>query len=314
MKKVIIIIVIVIAIFVGTYVVFDNLNKDKEHSISQGEIQNDDNYFEKLVQYKAESIKDKEKLNALLRNLELGEYIVDIKEELLGEDESLTIYYDCTNDAHVREYFRDFQKQSNLQKNSVTLFALINNLQKVTYNFNISDTELAEKYHLGVLTTTNKFLERSYSFTREQINRYYNQDVRNYVENPYEFMKYNIDLDVSNITIYKLNYEPDGKKLNKIDINETLDIKNIIQYIKTENFGIPDSFLNSYCTTWIDLNNGYIIEFYGTDEYGGIVKGNGKNIFTNGEINYSEMQHCGYKTLPNGFTEYIEEIIANKEK
>ena len=70
--------------------------------------------------------------------------------------------------------------------------------------------------------------------------------------------------------------------------------------------------MNTYCQDWIDLNNGYIIEFYGEDEYGGIIKGDGKEVFANGQVNYKKMDHCGYKTLPKGLTKYIEDIIEKE--
>lgn len=302
MKKVIIFIVVILITTVGIYVAYNDIKKDEDTSTKSLD---EDNYFEQLIQYKVESINDEENLDELLKKLELGEYLIDIKKEFDGEKEYIALYYDCTDEEHVLEYFRNFQNQSILQKNSVSLFALINKLEKVTYNFDISDTILADKYHLGVLPTTNKFLERSSSFTRDQIEKNYNQDVRNYVENPEQFMKYDIDLNVSDITIYMV----EGSEIKTIEINDKADVDNIVQYIKTQNFGIPDSWLNSFCQDWIDLNNGYIIEFYGTDEYGGIIKGDGKEVFANGQVNYKKMDHCGYKTLPKGLTEYIEKII-----
>lgn len=308
MKKIVIFILVVLITAVEVYVIYNNREKNEESSNEKVSFLEEDNNFEELIQYKAESINEDENLNELTRKLELGEYLINIEKEFDGEKEYITLYYDCTDEEHVLEYFRNLLKQSILQKNSVSLFALINKLEKVSYDFNISDSELADKYHLGVVPPDYKFVKRTSSFTREQIEENYNQDVRNYVENPEQFMKYDIDLNIKKITIYRV----EGSELKTIEVNNKSYVDSIVQCIKTQNFGVPDSFLNSYCQEWIDLNNGYIIEFYNTDEYGGIIKGNGKEVFANGQVNYKKMNHCGYKTLPKGLTKYIEDIIEKE--
>lgn len=308
MKKVIIFILVILITTVGIYVIYNNREKNEESSNKKVSFLEQDNNFEELIQYKAESINEDANLNELARKLELGEYLINIEKEFDGEKEYITLYYDCTDEEHVLEYFRNLSKQSILQKNSVSLFALINKLEKVSYDFDISDSKLADKYHLGVVPPDYKFVKRTSSFTRAQIEENYNQDVRKYLENPEQFMKYDIDLNVSKITIYR----KDDRELKTIEVNDKSYVDSIVQCIKTQNFEVPDSFLNSYCQDWIDLNNGYIIEFYNTDEYGGIIKGNGKEIFANGQVDYKKMNHCGYKTLPKGLTQYINNIIKNE--
>lgn len=267
-------------------------------------------YLENLMQYKMDSIKDTNALNKLLNTLELGEYLVDI-EVTDKEHEGITIYYDCTEEENVLNYYKNFNRLSILQKNSVTLFALINKLDKVSYNFNISDAEIAKKYHLGVSSDTNKFQEKNYSYTRKEIEQYYNQDVRRYVEDKSEFMKYNIDLNTNNITIYLLDYNLKEYNILEITLNDKYHIENIIQYIDKENFSVPDAHLNGICKIWMDLNNGFIIGVYGVDNYGVIIRGDGKDIFADGENKLSQISNYVYKILPNGLEDYIEDIIEN---
>lgn len=310
-KKIVISILIVLVILVVAYVAFGNPNKKEEASTSEVDTQNDDNYFGQLIQYKVESVKDEENLNELLKKLELGEYLIDIKEEFDGEKEYITLYYDCVDENKVKQYFKDCNKVNTLEKNNVILFALIDKLEKISYKFTISDLELASRYSLP--TQSDGSLIIGYpTITRENIEIRYNQDVRNYAENPSEFMQYAIELNVSNITIYMIDYESKEKEVNTIEISDRTRINNITQYIKDQNFGVDTGSLNSICKTWVDLNNGYIIGLVGnfeSQDYGIIIKGSGNEIFEDAVVNPNETSSYVYKTLPTGLSEYIKDII-----
>lgn len=314
MKKIVIFVLIVLIIGAAAYVAYNNLNKDENIS-NQDIVAADNNYFEELIQYKAESINNEENLNKIVKNIEFGEYLVNIEKTFEGEKEYITINYDCTDEEKVKQYFKECQDFKLLEKNNVILFALVDKLEKISYKFTISDLELVDKYSLP--TRSDGSLVIGYpALTRENIECYYNQDVRNYVENPTEFLKYKIDLNTDNVTIYKLEINSEENNVTTIDIKDRKQINNIIKYIENENFGVNIGGLNSICTTWVDLNNGYIIGLLGTfqsQDYGIIIKGNGQEIFKDEEafVKAKEMSSRVYKILPKGLTEYIEEVIQN---
>lgn len=313
MKKIIIVILIVLVVLIGQNIIHNNLNKE-EGTLNQNELnketKNEDvEEFKNLIQYKTESASYEKNLKELLKNMELGEYVVDIERN--KEENDITIYYDCTDEENIREYFSDIHKvDTTLEKNFVTLFALVNNLQKVTFKFDISNSALAEQYNY-TLPTTNEFMERVYSYTREEIENNYNQDVRSYVENPNEFMKYNIDLNSTNITIYTIEKDNNVTTLN---INDTTHINKIIQFIKTENFKHSEGGLSTTCSMWLDLNNGYIIGLVGEHQdkdWGYIIKGDGKEILKDGYISEEEKNGYDNKILPTGIIKYVKEIIED---
>lgn len=64
-----------------------------------------------------------------------------------------------------------------------------------------------------------------------------------------------------------------------------------------------------------NLNNGYIIGIYGSDcnRYGDIIKGNGKEIFSKENPNEYILLNSVHKLLPEGLTEYIEQIVESNK-
>lgn len=287
-KVIFIIAVIVFVILViGVFISFKIFTKDKYTSA-------DAVYFANLIQYKTDSINDSEKLNKILENTELGQYIVKTEKSSDGGKEHLTIYYKgwVQNDDE-RHWFYNHEN-SIVETNAVVLFALINNLEKLTY----FDLDTSKEY-------------ASMEYDRETINLFYNQDVRNYINNPNEFLKYNIDTNISNITIYINEYTSDSIQTRKIEVNDNKKIGEIADLIKQQNFGIPDMLTLCSINTWIDLNNGYMIGVYCSDanNLGAIVKANGKDVFEgDGSIDNTMIID---KTLPNGFKDYIMNIINN---
>ena len=261
--------------------------------------------FADLIKYKTSSISDNNTLNKILDNLEFEDFMIRVEKQINDNNEQLYIYYDCTDEDNIRQYNIDFHKRSLIEKNAVILFALINNLEQITFNFTISNMNYVREHHMAIID--NKFDDTEYVYTREMIQKNYNQDVRNYIENPDKFMNYNIDLNIKKITIYCRD-EVDFDVYNTIEIKDIEVINNISKYIGNNNFGIPDGAYNGICNTWVDLNNGYIIGVFGSgyNGYGAIVKGNGKDIF---ELKNTNMTHVLYKQLPEGLAEYVENLI-----
>ena len=261
--------------------------------------------FEDLIQYKTSSVSDEKNLNKILRNLEFADFIIRVEKQFNDNKEQLYIYYDCTDENEIRQYNIDFHKMSLIEKNAVKLFALIDNLEQITFNFTISNMDYVREHHMA--SFDNKFDDTKYVYTRERIEKNYNQDVRNYIREPDEFMNYNIDLDIEKITIYCRD-EIDYNAYNAIEIEDINVINNISENIKNKNFGVPDDGYNGMCNTWVDLNNGYIIGVYGEgyDGYCAIAKGNGKDIF---KLKNTNMDQIVHKQLPEGLEKYIENLI-----
>ena len=187
------------------------------------------------------------------------------------------------------------------------MFSLIENLEEVSYIFNISNIDFAKEHHLPV--RDNKFVVSTYDHTRDDINKRYNQDVRNFAKNPETFLQYNIDLNTDNMTLYYYDPFLGIYEYDKLEITNEEDITNILNYIKTQNFGLVEGHYDGMCTNWLDLNNGYIIGVFGGDyeNYGAIIKGNGEDIFINENRDYEIV----YKTLPIELVEYVENIIKS---
>lgn len=268
--------------------------------------------FQNLIKYKTNSISNEKNLTKILTKIEFNNYIINTKKETIEGKECLTVFFDCSDENKIMDYYRNYHKISLVEKNAVILFALINNLDEITFNFSISNIEFAKEHHLPILN--GKFESTEYKYTREIIEKHYNQDVRNYIEKPNEFMNYNIDLNVNNITIYYREYS-NLDEINSINVNEKEKIETIVQYIEKQNFGVPDGGYDGICNIWLDLNNGFIIELYGDgyDNYGSIIKGNGKETFASGNPNADIMSDSVYKLLPEGLTEYVEQIIENNK-
>lgn len=296
-------IVVIIFILFFLIILYTSLKK----SFKTDHMDNNKKEFKELVQYQANSIENEEKINEILRRLEFTDYNIKTEKEFNVDGETLVIYYDCIDEEKILDYYCNFHKTSLLEENSIVLFALINNLNEVRYVFEVSDIELANRHHLSTLPT-------EYIYTREIIEKHYNQDVRDYIEKPNEFMNYNIDLNVSNITIYYKEYS-NLDEINVINVNEKEKIETIVQYIEKQNFGVPDGGYNGVCNIWLDLNNGFIIGVYGEgyDNYGSIIKGNGKEIFASENPDAYIMSNSVHKLLPEGLTEYVEQIIENNE-
>lgn len=300
MKRISVLIIILFAItiigitFKTNFRKIDNISKNKID-------------FQELIQYQTNSIADEEKTSKIFQELEFADYNIETTKEFNADGEKLILYYDCGDKEKIEDYYRNFHDISLIEKNSTVLFTLINNLKEIKFVFKISDAELSNSHHLSTLPT-------EYLYTREIIEEHYNQDVRNYIENPNVFMNYNIDLNISDITIYYRGYS-NLDEINSINVNEKEKVETIVQYIEKQNFGVPTGGYNGVCNIWLDLNNGFIIGVYGEgyDNYGSIIKGNGKEIFASETPNTYILSNSVYKLLPEGLTEYIEQIIQNNK-
>lgn len=256
--------------------------------------------FKQLIQYKTDSINDVKNLEKILNKTELGSYIVKTEKSVYNGKEQLNIYYDCIDENAVREYWINANKKYIMEKNSVILFSLINNLEKIVYRFSVSDEKLKNLSHIS------KDIIMEYD--RETINLQYNQDVRNYVSNPSEFLKYNIDLNTNKITIYKVKYTMENKEYDKFEIKPE-EIRKIKEFIENENFGINVEQIEGMIDILIDFHNGYSIGVYANSDIGIIIKENAEDIINNNN-NSNEIV---YKTLPRGLMEYIN-LLVKKSK
>lgn len=292
MKKVIVIILVILVSVGVVYIASKRIfNTDRVKD------------FKELVKYQTNSVNDDKKVSKILQNLELDNYSVKVEKATNNTGETITIYYDCTDEEKVTEYYRNFHNYLLLEKNATILFALINNLNEVKYIFEISNIELANSHHLDTQP-------KEYIYTRENIERCYNRNVREYVDNPNDFMKYNIDLNIKNATIYYTDYYSENIEIKKLELNQE-EINKIIEFIKKDNFSVAaNGGIDGMTRIWLDLNNGYIIGIYdGETELGEIIKGNGKDIFEGEKIaKYNSV----LKTLPKGLPEYVKQIINNK--
>ena len=66
--------------------------------------------FEKLVQFKTNSINDNAKVDSILENLELSKYITKVEKKSTGENEKLIIYYNCNSEKDVKNYWTNVEK------------------------------------------------------------------------------------------------------------------------------------------------------------------------------------------------------------
>lgn len=269
-------------------------NREKRENFTQKES------FENLIQYKSKSIDDN--IDNILRNTELSKYISRIDKNSETGNEQLTIYYDCTIEDEVKEYWRNVNRKSIIEKNSVILFSLIERLDRIKYEFNISDKKLVENYPYLSERTIKEY-------DRDSINLRYNQDVRNYINNPKEFLNYNIDIDTTEMTIYHINYY--NNQIEKIEITDNEKKEKIKEIIKNQNFEIEDSPIDGMIETILDLHNGYIIAIYNENsDNGEIFKGNIEEYLKK-EDNEKKTIH---KILPKGLKEYIYGIINTEQK
>lgn len=300
MKKISVLIIILFAITIIGITFRTNLRKTD--NISNNKIN-----FQKLIQYQTNSIADEKKTSKIFQTLEFVDYHIETTKEFYADGERLILYYDCVDEEKIKNYYRNSHNISLLERDSTVLFSLINNLKEIKFVFKMSNVELSNSHHLSTLPT-------EYTYTREIIEEHYNQDVRNYIENPNIFMNYNIDLNISDITVYYREYS-NLNEINSINVNEKEKVETIVQYIEKQNFGVPNEGYNGVCNIWIDLNNGFIIGVYGEnyDNYGCIIKGNGKEIFASENPNTYILSNSVYKLLPEGLTEYIEQIIQNNK-
>lgn len=296
-KLFICIILIILIIALGYLAINKILNSKQKTEMS----------FSDLTKHKTNSINDTNNLNIILENLNFADNIVNVEKKVDDGKETLIIHYDCTNEEKILEYYRNYHKLFLTEKNSVILFSLIENLEEVSYIFNISNIDFAKEHHLPV--RDNKFVVSTYDHTRDDINKRYNQDVRNFAKNPETFLQYNIDLNTDNMTLYYYDPFLGIYEYDKLEITNEEDITNILNYIKTQNFGLVEGHYDGMCTNWLDLNNGYIIGVFGGDyeNYGAIIKGNGEDIFINENRDYEIV----YKTLPIELVEYVENIIKS---
>lgn len=262
-----------------------------------GEELTDKDIFGKLIQYKVDSISEDNNIDKILKNTELSEYISRVDKGSKNGKEQLIIYYDCTIEADVKEYWRNSLKNSVTEKNSVILFSLIEKLDNVTYIFKVSDKELIEEYPYLSEKNTKEY-------NREGINLRYNQDVRNFAKNPDEFLKYNMNLNTNQITIYKMNYLSENFKYDKFEIREE-QVNIIKDFIKKQNFGIDYEPIEGMIDIMVDFHNGYIIEIYANSNNAIISKGNAEDIINN----VSDSNEHAYKTIPNGLIEYVNSLI-----
>lgn len=247
-------------------------NKEIEENFTENES------FKKLIQYRTESVYDDKKIDTI--------------DDLL--------WLCCW--GRSQRVLEKRKQELNYRKNSVILFSLIGKLDRVTYIFNVSDNKLVEKY---------KYLsEKNFKeFDRESIDLKYNQDVRNYMDYPSEFLNYNIDTDFTNITIYKLEYDGYATNLREIEVEEENKLADIKKIIDTYNFNISDYTTDGTIEILIDFNNGYVIGIYpGSIEEGLIFKGTVEEYLDK----ENTVKLYVPKVLPEGLKQYVFDIISEE--
>lgn len=290
MKKVFVIsiVILIIIILVFWYILCNKKEEIEKYN------------FKELIQYRTDSINDTKKLDKILDNTELSQYIVKKEKIIDNGKEQLIIYYDCTDEDKVKEFWQDAQKNDIMEENSVILFSLIDNLEKVQYKFSVSNKELTNRW-----SYLSKEIIKEYD--RETINFRYNQDVRNYINNPDKFLQYNMDLNINQITIYKINYTMES---SKIEINDEEKINKIKEFIEQQNFGVNYEPNDGMIDTIIDFHNGYVIEIYANSDNAIIIKGSAKDIINN----YNNSNNGIYKTLPKGMKEYLNSLVIYSQQ
>ena len=289
-KFIFMIVLIVMAIIVIYYL--NCFDKDREENFTEGKS------FEKLTQYKTESVSDNLNIDNILNNIELSQYISKVEKKSEFGKEQLTIYYDCTIEAEVKEYWKNANKNSVTEENSVILFSLIDKLDRIKYQFSVSNEELKKRFPY-----LSEDITREYD--REEINLMYNQDVRNFANNPDEFLKYNMDLNTNQITIYKMDYFSEDSKYDKFELREE-EVNKIKEFIEEQNFGIDYEPIEGMIDIIIDFHNDYVIEIYADSNNAIISKANIEDIINN--VNNSTEQVC--KTIPSELREYVNSLTT----
>ncbi len=293
MKKIIVIVLVVIVLGILIFVL-------KSCSL----INRDDTLqFASLLRYKTNSINDKN-FEKILRKTDFNKYINKVDKTLNDEQECLIIYYSNNiNSKNERQNFNN-KKYNMMEKEAVLLFSLINDLEKIIF---IDNNQIQTKAPIEDESTIKSFPNE---YNREEINYKYNQDVRNYIDSPGDFLRYNIDTDIEYITLHiytdeiiedmSHNYE---YKIEKKIIDNEDEIKTIKNFIETQNFEIPEYYTESTVDIVMDFNNGYVIKmFSGDDRMASIQRGkwnenSGKEVI---------------KLLPVGLKEYIVKLISEK--
>lgn len=261
--------------------------------------------FEKLVQFKTNSINDNAKVDSILENLELSKYITKVEKKSTDENEKLIIYYNCNSEKDVKNYWTNVEKNSIIEKNSVILFSLITNLNIISYNFSGINPEIISNY--PYVNGDNR--EKNIECTREELNNKYNQDVRNFNSNPKDFLKYNIDMNFTEVTLYEVSHLSDNVKTKEVTISNKEQVERIKTIINDLNFGILDYPTDGMYSLLLDLNNGYVIGLYdGNTTQGFIFKGTVEELLSNkGKYSLNTVP----KTIPIELKQYIQDIAEN---
>ncbi len=295
LKRILFFLVIIVAICILIYIISQNLLKSKSNIKAKS--------FEELVQFKTNSINDNAKVDSILENLELSKYITKVEKK--SADEKLIIYYNCNSEKDVKNYWTNVEKNSIIEKNSVILFSLITNLNIISYNFSGINPEIISNYPYVNGNNREEIIE----CTREEINNKYNQDVRNFNSNPKDFLKYNINMNFTEVTLYEVSHLSDNAKTKEVTISNKEQVERIKTIINDQNFGILDYPTDGMCSLLLDLNNGYVIGLYdGNTTQGFIFKGTVEELLSNKE-KYS--LNTVSKTIPIELKQYIQEIADN---
>lgn len=295
LKRILFFLVIIVAICILIYIISQNLLKSKSNIKAKS--------FEELVQFKTNSINDNAKVDSILENLELSKYITKVEKK--SADEKLIIYYNCNSEKDVKNYWTNVEKISVIEKNSVILFSLITNLNIISYNFSGINPGIISNYPYVNGNNREKIIE----CTREEINNKYNQDVRNFNSNPKDFLKYNIDINFTEVTLYEVNHLNNNVKTKEVTITNKEQVERIKTIINDQNFGILDYPTDGMCSLLLDLNNGYVIGLYdGNTTQGFIFKGTVEELLSNKE-KYS--LNTVSKTIPIELKQYIQDIAEN---
>ncbi len=159
------------------YYIIDTKKEFKESNIPISPFNRDKSGIENIIQYKNKYVGSNSNDSHLIDNLPLSEYgyVFEIDSENLG----LIIDYHIT-DWYINE---NFYLEKSLLYNSVSIFALIDNVEKITYNFSGNSYTVTrnqiEKLYPNYIDITNNKINKS-NFNKYLENKMNNN---NFVEN-----------------------------------------------------------------------------------------------------------------------------------
>ncbi len=135
--------------------------------------------YKSVIPYQTKYVGDFEKVKTLTKKLAMGSYVGSIKTQEIEGKYYLYVSYFSYNIEKANQFFSKFnsfteEKQEQiLRKNALALLSLVDNLYAVQFRFEIPDSTLP----------SNKVIYQK-EFNRDELEKYYNVDLRTYKYNP----------------------------------------------------------------------------------------------------------------------------------